>query len=879
MITGLRCEHLVNPLGIETPAPRLSWRLESDRRGARQMAYRLMAAASPDLLAAGTPNLWDSGRIEADASVLLPYAGQKLHSRQRCWWKVQVWDETGREAVAEPAWWEMGLLRASDWQAQWIAADTPKKYHDIPAAPIFRKTFHLKKRVASARAYVCGLGFHEFYLNGRKVGDMVLHPAFTKYDQRVLYTAHDITPYLTPGDNAAGIMLGSGWYYHHAQDVWNLCAAPWLDECKALAQIEISFEDGSRTMVLSDASWLGATGPIVFDGLRNGEVYDAREEKTGWSAAGYQPADWRPARIARPPGGLLRAQLMPPCRITETIRPVALKEARPGVWIYDLGRNIAGWARLTISGPAGAPVVLRYAEKLGPDGDIDQSNISQFVKTGGFQTDTYILKGAGLETYEARFTYHGFQYVQVTGLPGAADLNMLAGRVVHTDLEQIGSFQCSNELLNRIQQAACAATLGNYHGLPTDCPHREKNGWTGDAQLSAEQVLYNFEPAAAYTKWLDDFVDCQRPSGAFPGIVPTGGWGYNWGAGPAWDSAYLLIPWYLYLYRGDRDILRRHYAGMKKYLAFLATLATDYIIHFGLGDWCPPRAAADAYQAPAELTNTAYYYADACLVARVAALLGKKNEARRLETLAKKIKAAARKKFYDQKTGRLAGHGQTAIACFLYQGLAEPAERETFSRRLLDEVAASREHLDCGILGAKYVLNMLTELERPDAAYRIVNQRDYPGWGCWLEQGATTLWETWDGRGSRNHHMFSDVSAWFYKTLAGILPDPRQPGFKRVIIKPWPVGDLTCATGETRTPYGRLRSAWRKEHGRFVLEVSIPPNSSAVVYLPTAEAAGVLESGRPARTAVGVSFQGIERGRASYLIGAGHYRFESALPA
>lgn len=875
MITGLRCEHLVNPLGIETPVPRLSWRLESDRRGARQTAYRIEVAAAPDLLAGGTADLWDSGRMESDASVLVPYAGRKLHSRQQCWWRVHIWDEADRDSVSEPAYWEMGLLRPNDWKAQWIAADTPKKYHDVPASPLFRKMFSLKKPVASARAYVCGLGFHEFHLNGRKVGDAVLHPAFTKYDTRVLYTVYDITKYLAQGDNAAGVVVGTGWYNHHAQDVWNLYAAPWRDECKALVQIEISFEDGSKTTVLSDASWLCSTGPIVFDGLRNGEVYDAREEKNGWNEADYDPEDWGPVRIARHPGGVLRSQLMPPCRVKETIRPVSVKEVRPGVWVYDMGRNIAGWARLTVSGPAGTTVVMRYAEKLGPDGDIDQSNICTLVKTDVFQTDMYILKGTGVETYEARFTYHGFQYVQVTGLPGGATTDMLEGRVAHTDLERIGSFDCSNELLNRIQRAAIASTVGNYHGMPTDCPHREKNGWTGDAQLSAEQVLYNFEPAAAYTKWMDDFADCQRPSGALPGIVPTGGWGYNWGAGPAWDSAYVLIPWYLYLYRGDLGILSRHYDGMKKYLGFLGGLATNHIIHFGLGDWCPPTSGAESHKSPAELTNTAYYYADTCIVAQVASLLGKKSDARRFDTLSNKIKAAARKRYYDKKKSRLAGHSQTSIACFLYQNLVESDEREAFGAMLLDEVVACSNHVDCGILGAKYLLNMLTELGQADVAYRIVTQRDYPSWGFWIEQGATTLWETWDGKASRNHHAFSDISAWFYKTLAGILLDPERPGFKHVIVKPWPVGDLTYAAGETLTPYGRLRSAWRKENGRFVLEVSIPANSSATVHLPTAEASTVIEGGYPADTANNVSFRGMDRGRAVYLIGSGHYRFES----
>ena len=876
IVTGLRCEHVANPLGVEASSPRLTWRMESERRGARQVAHRLEVASAPALLEEGRADLWDSGRVESDESVLVPYGGTRLRSRARCWWRVHVWDETGTECVSEPAWWEMGLLRASDWKAQWIAGDTPKKHHDVPACPLFRKAFRLKGRVASARAYVCGLGYHELYLNGRKVSDAVLHPAFTKYDEGVLYTVHDVTDYLVEGDNVAGIMVGNGWYNQHEHDVWNFHVAPWRCEPKALAQIEVSFSDAGSTAVLTDASWSCSTGAIEFDGLRTGEVYDAREEKDGWTEARYDASGWQQVRIGRPPGGAFRAQTMPPCRVTETIRPVSVSEVRPGVWVFDMGRNIAGWARLIVSGAAGTAVTMRYAEKLGPDGDIDQANINVFVtERDTFQTDTYVLKGVGVESYEPRFAYYGFQYVQVTGLSAAqASTDMLEGRVVHTDLERNGSFECSSELLNRIQEAAVASTLGNYHGMPTDCPHREKCGWTGDAQLSAEQVLYNLEPAAAYTKWMDDLADCQRPSGALPGIVPTGGWGYNWGAGPAWDSAYILIPWYLYLYRGDTAVLSRHYEGMKRYLGFLAALATDHIVQFGLGDWCPPSSGSESHRAPAELTNTAYYYVDACVLARVASLLGKGADARRFDKLAIRIKKAARKHFYDKKTGRVAGHGQTSIACFLYQGLIEPEEAETFGAMLVDEVTACNDHIDCGILGAKYTLNALTDLGRADVAYRIVTQRDYPGWGLWIEQGATTLWETWDGLASRNHHMFSDVSAWFYKALAGIRLDADRPAFKHAVIKPWPVGELTWAAGETRTPYGLLRSAWKREDGRFTLDVAVPPNSSATVHLPTGDAAGVLEGGRPVREAEGVEPVGTGGGRVVCKVGAGRYRFE-----
>lgn len=876
IINNLLCEHLKNPIGVEVFQPRLSWRMEDSLRGARQSAYRVMVASTPVKLSGEDIDLWDSGKVMSGDSVLIPYEGRKLNSRQRCFWRVLVWDGNDIVSASETAFWEMGLLNKSDWKAQWITGDTPKIYYDRPTSPILRKEFSADKPICSARAYVSGLGFYEFYLNGIKISDAVLNPAFTKYDSRVLYNVFDVTDYVTTGENAAGLMMGTGWYNHHDQDVWNLYAAPWRDECKALIQIELTFEDGSIKTVVSDDSWLYSTGPIVYDSLRSGEIYDAREEKDGWNELGCNTDDWKGVRITRPPGGFLHSQLMPPCRVTESLKPVSVKEVRPGVWVYDAGKNIAGWAKISVKGPRGTKIELRYAEKLGEDGDIDQGNINPFVKTDRFQTDTFILKGDGIESYEARFTYHGFQYIQLTGLTYGATIELFEARVVNTDISTTGSFECSNELFNSIQKAGIVATLGNYHGMPTDCPHREKNGWSGDAHLSGEQVLFNFgdEVLSAYTKWLDDFSDCQRLSGAFPGIVPTGGWGYNWGAGPAWDSAYILIPWYMYLYRGDLGILRRHYNGMKKYLDFLSDMSSGHIVKFGLGDWCPPSKGEESHKTPAELTNTAYYYNDVCKVAKIASLLGEHEDSEHFKALSKEIKSAARKKFFDKSKNQITGHSQTAISCFLYQGITEDEEAGLFGDLLLKEIEKCNFHIDCGILGTKYVLNVLTDLGYADVAYRIANQRDYPSWGLWIEQGATTLWEAWDGKTSRNHHMFSDISAWFYKTLAGICPDVGHAGFKHVIIKPWMIDDIEWVKSEIQTPYGKLKSSWIRENGRFSLEVCIPPNSSATIHLPTLELSNVLESGIVVSSAEKVSCLGLRQNRSVYAVESGIYRFE-----
>jgi alpha-L-rhamnosidase len=556
----------------------------------------------------------------------------------------------------------------------------------------------------------------------------------------------------------------------------------------------------------------------------------------------------------------------------QTLAPVAVTEVKPGVFVYDLGQSLAGWAQLRLSGPAGTTVTLKYADMVDADGDIDTSQVNTLT-SGEFQTDRYTLKGDGEEVWEPYFTYHGFRWVQVTGFPGTPTLDNLRGRVVHTGFDSAGEFSCSSDLLNAIQRCTLWSYLGNFVGIPTDCPHREKNGWTGDALLAAETGLFNFAPAAAYAKWMDDFADAMRPSGQLPGVVPTGSFGYNWGSGPAWDSAYTHIPWYVYEYCGDSRILERHYAGMQRYLAFMTDMATEDLLSFGLGDWCPPTdEGPNAHLSPVELTSSGYYYANARLVAAVARLLGHDSEAAEYDALAGKIQAAFNGAFYDPATGKYAGGDQTSQGCALFQGLVEPGEEEKVVKQLLAAIAARDGFLDFGILGAKYVLNALTASGQAEAAYALATQTEYPSWGWWIAQGATTLWETWDGKSSRNHIMFGDLSAWMYKTLAGIKP--AEPGFKSFTIHPHVVGDLTWVRAEHQSPYGVIRSAWEKTADGLALEVEIPANTVARVYLPAADAAQVTEGGKALAEAEGVTGVIPREGQVAVQVGSGVYRFE-----
>ncbi len=872
-VEQLRCEYLENPLGIDASQPRLSWELTSAQRAQRQAAWQILVATSRERLAPGVADLWDSGRVASGETAQIRYAGKALVSRQRCYWRVRVWDQDDRLAESAPAFWEMGLLQPGDWQAQWIARTTDT---NSQPAPLLRRAFSVDRPVKQARVYICGLGYHELYVNGQKAGDHLLDPGYTRYDRRALYVTHDVTSLLKRGANALGVILGNGWFNCHTMAVWDFHKAPWRAAPKLLLQLRVDYADGGSQTLVSDGSWKCSTGPIVFDSIYGGETYDARLEKPGWAVAGYDDSAWEAVKQVEAPKGRLTAQVMPPIKAHETLKPVKLTEPKPGVFVFDIGQNLAGMAELTVAGPAGARVQMRYGERLNPDGTLDTRDIEQHVKKLGkdqpHQTDTYILKGGGRkEVYASRFTYHGFQYVEMTGFPGRPALDNLRARFIHTAVPKAGEFACSDPMLNRVQRAALWAFLSNLQGIPTDCPHREKNGWTGDAHLACEQAQFNFFPAPAHQKWIDDLGDEQKPTGQLPGIVPTSGWGYSWGNGPAWDSAFLLIPYCQYVYYGDTENFRRHYEGMKRYVDYLGGRAKDHIVSIGLNDWAPWKTKTDA-----AITDTAYYYVDTKIVALVAELLGHKDDARKYGELAARIKTAFNARFFKPETGLYDNGSQTALSCALYQGLVEPEHKARVLANLVTAVEQANNHIDTGILGAKYLLNALLENGRADVAWRMVSQKDQPGWGWWIGQGATTLWEQWNGSESRNHIMFGDVSAWFYKALAGIVPDPQAPGFRHFFVKPHVLGDLASARAEYRSIRGRILSDWKVVNGEFQLRLEIPANASATVSLPVAPGA-LREDGRPAAEAKGCGAFRSEGGRTVFEAGSGVYRFSGPL--
>lgn len=807
--------------------------------------------------------------------------------------------------LATDAQWKGSPTGGSNWQrpdfddSQWAAArevapvgtpplPTPRAgfypgWSQTAPSPVLRKSFTVDKPVRRATLYVCGLGYHEPYLNGTKVGDHVLDPAFTRYDRRALYVTHDVSQLVQEGRNALGVMLGNGWYNMHTRATWDFDQAPWRGEPRALVHLRIEHPDDSVSTIVSDSSWRARTGPVLLDGIRAGEFYDARLELPGWATPDYDDMEWDQPAIVSPPGGVLSAQMLAPIRVWKTLEPVSVTQPRPGVFVFDLGQNIAGWAQLHVQGPRGTQVTLRYGETLDSEGMVDRSAIDVYVFQGVFQTDNYVLKGNGNEVWEPRFTYHGFRYVEVTGFPGTPDLTSLRGRAVHTNFPEAGSFACSDPLLSRIQELTLWSYRNNFHGYPTDCPQREKNGWTGDAQLAAEQAMYNFHNAAGYAKWIQDMADEQRESGEVAAIVPTAGWGYAWGNGPAWDSALVLIPWYVYTYCGDLRILHDHYDAMRRYVDYVQQKSEGLIADFGLGDWVPAKT-----ETPRKITSTGYFYRDTLVVAETARLLGKEADARHYAELAEQIRAAFLIAFCTPD-GSVGNNSQTALSCGLYQGLITGDQVPPVVTRLVDSVRAADDHLDFGILGAKYLFHTLSDHGQHALAYRIATQTTPPSYGDWIARGATTLWEDWPGVGSLNHIMFGDISAWFYQELAGIHADPAHPGFKQFIVRPRLVDGLSWVRAHHDSPYGRIGVHWERDaRGVLTLNVQVPVNTTATIHVPagdqaqvelyrvTADAANTLVPLPRASLLVDPASGQVAAGEPGYVsvrVGSGAYRF------
>ena len=880
---GLRCEYNPDPLGIDAARPRLSWIVQSDERGQRQTAYRVLVASSPDVLAQDRGNLWDSGKVASDRSVHVEYAGRPLRSEERCCWKVRLWDKDGNAAPwSSPAEWTMGLLREQDWKAAWIAA-SGKRGASSPvgnAAVLLRKPLAIGKPVVRATASICGLGYCELFINGRTIGDHRLDPGFTDFSKRALYATYDVTETLRQGENAVGVMLGGGWYDLPAPDLFGNQKAPWSASPRLLLRLRIDLADGSVQTLLSDSSWKWSTGEIVFQSVRGGETHDMCLAKPGWNAPGYNDRDWQAAMIVSAPAGKLRSQQHPAIKTDGDIACVALTEPKPGIYVFKLAENTAGWPRLAITGAAGQKITLRANEGLKPDGTLSDALRSH--TDGRYQTDEFILKGEGREVLEPRLCYHGFQYVQAEGLrakPAPADL---VGIRVHTRPDAAGEFACSDERLNRLQAAFRRTYLNNLHGIPTDCPQREKMGWLGDGCLGEEFGVYNFFVPQFYTKWFHDMCDAQDRCGHVPSIVPCCGWGRVGGNGapgvfadPWWGGAIVITPWRLHTYYGDRRVLEDGYPAMRAYVDYLGSTTRSGMIGWGLGDWLDESAGGAARRAPVAFTSTACYFYTANILSRVAAILDKKDDHAKYASLAESIRRSLNQEFLKPATGLYAADSQTAQALPLAFGIAPESARSLVEKQLVESIAKRHGHVGTGIIGTLYLFHALMQTGRDDLAYTMLTQEDYPGWLHMLNQGGTTVWEAWNGNDSRNHPALGSAGMWLYQGLAGIRP--AAPGFKQIIIKPAVVGKLAWVKASHRSMYGAIRSAWKRDGDRLALDVSIPANTTATVFVPAADAANISEGGKPAAQAEGVSFLRMEGGAAVFAVASGSYAFRSSL--
>ena len=839
-VTGLRVEHLTNPLGIDVARPRLSWRITSAERNTVQAAYQLQVTRNERLI-------WDTGRTSGDSSVFVVYAGPDLESRRRYAWRVRVWDAKGRVSPwSAPGWWEVGLLQPSDWAAAWIGtAPSPTDSVGGPS-PLLRRAFRVSGVVTRARLYATSLGLYEVYLNGARVGDQLFTPGWTSYHHRVQYQTYDVTRLLKPGDNAAGAVLGDGWYrgqlgFEGRRNVYGRRIGLRL-------QLEILYQDGRIEHVSSDSLWKTATGPIQASDIYAGETYDARLERPGWAAAPYDDSRWRPVVLLDPPAARLVAPEAPPVRRVGELKPIAIRQAPSGETILDLGQNFTGWARLKVrgpGGPAGTVVTMRFAEVLDRDGNLYVANLRR-----ANQTDRYTLKGGGEEIYEPHFTFHGFRYVGVTGLPARADSGTITGIVVSSDLPQTGSFETSDSLLNRLQQNIVWGQRCNFLDVPTDCPQRdERLGWTGDAQVFAPTAAFNMDVAGFFAKWLADLAADQYPSGSLPWVIPDvlGADSANASGTAGWSDATVIVPWMMYVAYGDRGLLERQYPSMRAWVEFERRRAGPDLIWrpgWQFGDWLALHSDDPSYPGATTSTDfiaTAYFAHSTDLVARSARVLGKESDAGRYGKLFQDVKAAFNREFVSSG-GRVGENTQTAYALAIAFDLLPDSLVSAAAERLAASVRSRGMHLTTGFLGTPQLLPVLSATGHLDVAYELLLQRSYPSWLYPITRGATTMWERWDGirpdstfedagMNSFNHYAFGAVGDWMYRTIGGIQVDPHAPGGKRVGIAPRPGGGLTHASASLETGYGKVASSWKLDDQRFVLAVSVPPNTTADVTL------------------------------------------------
>lgn len=827
-VDNTRCEYTRTPLCIDEMHPRFTWEISG--KISRQSYFIIQVATSPALLKRGKADMWDSGIVKSPKMEVV-YAGKQLQPHTGYFYRIGVSCDGRNVEYSEISTFATAKLHATDWQAMWITDEHDMHYEP---APLFRKVFEVNRKVKQARLYVSGLGYYEMFLNGNRVGANYLDPGYTHFDKRVLYSTHDVGPLIAKGKNGLSVMLGNGWFNGQSVAVWNFHQAAWRKRPQLIAELHIEFVGGQKMILVTDDTWKTNTGANIYNNIYSGDMIDARLEEKGWKLSSFNDEHWKPARKTEAPSPLLQSQVMPAIQVTKEIKPVNIKAFSDSLYVFDFGQNFTGLCRLKVSGEKGTVITMKHGELLKENGRLEQGNINVYYKPKQkkeiFQTDVFILRGDDVEEFLPSFSYHGFRYVEIHSSKSVKlTADNLTGRFMHTNLAQVGSFSCSDLTLNKIREATIQSYKSNIHSIPTDCPQREKNGWTADAHIIMDFALLNFDAITFYEKWMNDFLDNQQADGSISGIVPSAGWGYGEWPGPVWDAALFIVPEAIYNYHGDSRCIERIYPACEKYLSYLEKKEKNGKITFGIGDWVFYKAKTST-----EFTSMCYYYLDNVKMAKFSRILGK--DAALYVQKAASLRKIINEEYFNEQTSVYANGTQAAQAVALYLNIVPEGKEQLVADQLANMIRENDHFLDFGLLGSKTVLRMLTRFGYADDAYKMVVKDKAPSWGYWVnEKMYDTLPETWELSpkffdASLNHVFLGDVSAWMVNDIAGINYNPDCPGYQDIIIKPHFITGINWAKAEYKSANGLISSEW-KRNGNFIeLWVIIPANCTATVY-------------------------------------------------